>query len=324
MKSKFEHLNTEGKKTIYDAKDNLDDAEYENVEDQILVERAIKFFQNNILSFFVCMLSGLLGLMFLPGAVRVLSITQKSDNPLRAFLRYLSTINHTLTWYKKDKQARKESFKTVRKLHAAANKKSISIHGESSFMTQFDMVTTQWAFVGPAIILPEKLGFGSPSDEDLDAIRHLMYLVGKFLGIKDEFNLCSGDLADCKAYCHDILANVFRPAMVDVSNPMEGMADHLLMGMHLFNPIIDPDGFKQWTRKTFGSITPTTPPVFPNGFSKFMFHFQCFFFDVLMQIYWLRILILLPMVNALMNLNIYLSNYLRDYVIRKNIKDYKI
>jgi hypothetical protein len=30
-------------------------------------------------------------------------------------------------------------------------------------MTQFDMVTTQWAFVGGAIILPEKLGFGSPS-----------------------------------------------------------------------------------------------------------------------------------------------------------------
>ena len=30
-------------------------------------------------------------------------------------------------------------------------------------MTQFDMVTTQWAFVGPAIILPEKLGFGIPS-----------------------------------------------------------------------------------------------------------------------------------------------------------------
>jgi hypothetical protein len=29
-------------------------------------------------------------------------------------------------------------------------------------MTQFDMVTTQFAFVGAAIILPEKLGFGTP------------------------------------------------------------------------------------------------------------------------------------------------------------------
>ena len=51
----------------------------------------------------------------------------------------------------------------MRKLHAAANKKSISVHGPKAYMTQFDMVTTQWAFVGPAIILPEKLGFGIPS-----------------------------------------------------------------------------------------------------------------------------------------------------------------
>ena len=43
------------------------------------------------------------------------------------------------------------------------------------------------------------------SDEDLDAVRHLMYLVGKNLGIKDEFNLCTGDLNECKAYCHEIL-----------------------------------------------------------------------------------------------------------------------
>jgi len=81
----------------------------------------------------------------------------------KAFLRYLSTINHTLSWWQKDPETRKKSLKAVRKLHAAANKKSISVHGPKAYMTQFDMVTTQWAFVGPAIILPEKLGFGIPS-----------------------------------------------------------------------------------------------------------------------------------------------------------------
>ena len=45
------------------------------------------------------------------------------------------------------------------------------------------------------------------SDEDLDGIRHVMYLVGKNLGIEDEFNLCSGDLQDCKQYCHEILVS---------------------------------------------------------------------------------------------------------------------
>ena len=62
-------------KTVYD------DEEY--AEDPVLVDRGVKYFMNNIFSFFVCMLAGLLGLMFLPGAVRVLALTNKSDNPLR-------------------------------------------------------------------------------------------------------------------------------------------------------------------------------------------------------------------------------------------------
>ncbi len=96
-------------------------------------------------------------------------------------------------------------------------------------MTQFDMVTTQWAFVGPVFVIPEKLGFSTPLgnfnfqprysakdiflkvfsifflDEDLNAIRHLMYCVGKVLGVDDKYNLCSGDLDECKQYCKDIL-----------------------------------------------------------------------------------------------------------------------
>jgi hypothetical protein len=59
------------------------DDDDEDVEDPVLVDRAVRFFTGNIFSFFVCMLSGLVGLMFLPGAVKVLSATHKSDNPLR-------------------------------------------------------------------------------------------------------------------------------------------------------------------------------------------------------------------------------------------------
>ena len=56
--------------------------------------------------------------------------------------------------------------------------------------------------------------------------------------------------------------------MVDVSDPMDGMADHLLQGMHLFNPVIDPEGFKQWTRKLYGSFTDKHPVAFDDTFSK--------------------------------------------------------
>jgi len=56
--------------------------------------------------------------------------------------------------------------------------------------------------------------------------------------------------------------------MVDVSNPEKNMAEHLLQGMHLYNPVIDPEGFLHATRKLFGSITPNYPPVFTTSYSK--------------------------------------------------------
>jgi len=85
----------------------------------------------------------------------------------QAFLRYLSTINHTLSWYQQDQDKRKVSLKTVRKLHSAANKKTIDIHGKEAYITQFDMVTTQFAFIGAAIILPKRIGLGTPSGKRL-------------------------------------------------------------------------------------------------------------------------------------------------------------
>jgi hypothetical protein len=78
----------------------------------------------------------------------------------------LSTINHTLSWYQQDKEKRKVSLKKVRRLHAAANRKTMSVNGKDAYMTQFDMVTTQFAFIGSAMILPQEIGLGTPSGND--------------------------------------------------------------------------------------------------------------------------------------------------------------
>lgn len=56
--------------------------------------------------------------------------------------------------------------------------------------------------------------------------------------------------------------------MVDVSSPPEMMAEHLLEGMHLFNPIIDPEGFKHCTRTLFGSIAYEAKIAFSSSYSK--------------------------------------------------------
>ena len=71
-------------------------------------------------------------------------------------------------------------------------------------MSQFDMVVTQWAFVGPALIFSKKLGMSHVPDEDFKALVHQLYLVGKALGVRDEYNLCTGTLEEVKAYCRAI------------------------------------------------------------------------------------------------------------------------
>jgi hypothetical protein len=46
-----------------------------------------------------------------------------------------------------------------------ANRLSIKVNGKEAYINQFDMVTTQFAFIGAAVILPEKIGLGTPSGE---------------------------------------------------------------------------------------------------------------------------------------------------------------
>lgn len=194
-----------------------------------------------------------------------------------------------------------------------------------------------------------------------------MYCVGKVLGVDDEFNLCSGSLIECKEYCNDILVcdseknssgifvwmtscnfflklRVFRPAMIDVSKPEKDLASHLLNGMHLFNPAIDPEAYLHWTRRVFGSVSNEKIPKFTSFFSRWeytksywasfvykepslfriMFYFHCYFFDHIMHIWVLRNIFILPLMNGLMRLNIYLANYLKEDIVRKNSKSFEM
>ena len=82
-------------------------------EEQLMVVGSA-FFHANFFSLFVCMLTGLLSLMFVPGIVTILHFTGKSDTPTLSFRsilldfcrmnltccrRYLATLCHTTAWY---------------------------------------------------------------------------------------------------------------------------------------------------------------------------------------------------------------------------------
>ena len=93
---------------------------------------------------FVCMLTGLLSLMYIESIAAVLHLTRNSGSPGLAFKRYLATLRHTLRWYQ-GTTSLVDSLVVVRARHQHAAQLS---SGSKHTMTQYDMVLTQWAFIG--------------------------------------------------------------------------------------------------------------------------------------------------------------------------------
>ena len=143
---KISHLLTKGPLMAHNIGFKEDNRKCDPIDEKLL-EEGISFFHKNFFSMFVCMLTGLLSLMYIESIASVLNLTKKSGSPTLAFQRYLATLKHTLHWYR-GVSSLQDSLKTVRAKHQhAANLASGSKHS----MTQYDMVLTQWAFIGRCI-----------------------------------------------------------------------------------------------------------------------------------------------------------------------------
>jgi hypothetical protein len=108
--------------------------------------KGAQFFRRNYFSIFVSMLTGLLSLMYVETIVRVLHLTGRSHAPVLAFTRYLGTLNHAVQWYE-GLASLQASLRTVLQLHRAAALRTRRSEDDPS-ISQFDMVVTQWAFIG--------------------------------------------------------------------------------------------------------------------------------------------------------------------------------
>ena len=235
---------------------HLDHFRETNIEDDL--KNSKKFFHDHFFAIFVCMLSGLYTLMFIPSISRLLFYTKNSDNPIKAFSRYLDTLNHTIQWYNNPEE-RTKSLKTVRKLHAIAARQTLKrireencivTDNEAVPMSQYDLVLTQWAFIGAILTRPNKIGLIGISKLQLKSISNQMYKVGRDLGIVNKFNLCSGTLEDTIQYAKDIEKYVITPAL-ECNEDFENMSVHLMNGVNILNPFIDPIAFSAWTHRLY-------------------------------------------------------------------------
>ena len=196
---KFELLLSRGRRLAHDEGLDKKESNSEEVIDEELLHAGISFFTHNFFSMFVSMLTGLLSLMYIETIASVLSATKKSSSGVLNFKRYLSTLNHTVQWYR-DLPSLIKSSARVRVLHkqAAAVRK----------FSQYEMVVTQWAFVGPVLLWPDRLGVDRRTEKDIEGVLYVMMMVGRQLGISDEFNLCLGDLEQCTEYSRLLLEKV--------------------------------------------------------------------------------------------------------------------
>lgn len=302
--SRLRNLITKGKSQLHDTGDEpITDI------DEDLLNIGCAALRRHFFSMFVCMLSGLVTLMYVPGLVQVLKNTGQTDSPKKAFVRYLRTINHMLKWYSYDPKERLQSLKTVRRVHAMVAK--------NNDITQFDMVVTQWAFVAPALLMPSRIGMASATKRELNGLRYVIYLTGQAIGISDEFNLCKHGLDETIAYSEKILNEIITPGLnAKQASLSDEMADSLLAGMEVMNPLFLATPFKAWCFKIFNSsLAPTLElKLRDSAYDACYFWIIVYLMDTLLigkQAGLIR-----SILNTLMAVNIYLGNLWENLVLQ--------
>ncbi|KAL1459865.1 hypothetical protein WDU94_011816 [Cyamophila willieti] len=104
------------------------------------------------------------------------------------------------------------------------------------FINQFNMSMTQFGFVGLLILYPDKFGASNASDEDLEAFAHLWKAIGYYLGIKDKYNFCKGDLIEIRQRCTDVLNYWIKPNLTGITLDWEHMCRCMTEGVSYYVP----------------------------------------------------------------------------------------
>ena len=90
------------------------------------------------------------------------------------------------------------------------------------WLSQYQMGLTQWAFIGPLIMFPQKCGFYSKNLEALEHIHYMWKIIGYLNGIEDRFNICFGTLEETQALFKLIWEKTFKPNILSNLPPSIG------------------------------------------------------------------------------------------------------
>ncbi|XP_014204843.1 uncharacterized protein LOC106636827 [Copidosoma floridanum] len=104
------------------------------------------------------------------------------------------------------------------------------------FLSQGEMVGTQFGFVGLIVLRPEVFGIHYATDDDLEGFLHLWRSIGYQLGLDDNYNFCRGSLEDVRTRSREFLEFWVKPNLRSVTPEWEHMMRCVFQGVKYYYP----------------------------------------------------------------------------------------
>ncbi|RWS30699.1 hypothetical protein B4U80_11654 [Leptotrombidium deliense] len=123
------------------------------------------------------------------------------------------------------------------------------------WVSQYDMVLTQWSIVAPFLLFPQKCGMHNVTKQEMQQFIYFWKVMGRILGIEDEYNCCSGTYEECHRYNQLILENDYKPVMMNLKYPSSigfESAKGLSIGIQPLAPILSMQGLMRYWYKFLG------------------------------------------------------------------------
>jgi len=209
--------------------------------------RGQQFFQRHIAAVTFALHCSLTVGFGVSNLVQPLAFTKKSDTAPKALGRYLKTFVHVVLWHTEDvwnenTQGHK-SVQTVRKMHNTVRKNMASQIPTESHLTQYDMALVQAGFMASVVMYPSNFGIKC-TKEELEDYVFLWRGIGYLLGIKDQFNICSGNYKETYRLCKEIEYEIVYRGLLKPPAEYDTLSTAYINGVNLLHK------FQMFTRES--------------------------------------------------------------------------
>ena len=198
--------------------------------------RGQKFFRDHTMPILLALYCSLTTGLSVSNLLDPLIFTQQSDTPMKALQRYVHTFLHVALWHTGNvwdsKDRAHKSVQNVRKMHSHVAKKMQGKCAGRLYVSQYDMALVQCGFMGAVSMYPQ--GFGiCCTTENLEDYIFFWRGIGYLLGIKDKYNVCSGDYKQTFTICKEIELKLLLPSLKNPPVEFERMADAYIEGTNM-------------------------------------------------------------------------------------------